>query len=304
MREHHPPVVGEAPEILDKWADWLLRRRHGGDPELLRRQLEFLQPIRDRVLENAALRTEDIVLDAGAGDGLIAFGALAKLGPSGRVIFNDISQDLLDHAKALAVAAGVDSRCDFVNASADDLSPLESQSVDVVTTRSVLIYVGDKRRALAEFYRVLRPAGRISLFEPINRFSYAAMFGGMFFGISVEPVADLWAKVRAVYDRLQPPTDPMLDFDERDLFAFVEEAGFREIHMEYRAEDTRPKEKLLWDNLMRGSGNPKVPSMADVLTDVLTAGERDRFEAHFRPRLEGGDGVTFRSASVYLWATN
>jgi ubiquinone/menaquinone biosynthesis C-methylase UbiE len=293
--------VGEGP-VLDKWADWLLRRRYGGDPELLRRQLEFLRPIRDRVLENAALGTDDKVLDAGAGDGLIAFGALAKLGPSGRVIFNDISQDLLDHAQALTAAAGVADRCGFLRASADDLSPLESQSIDVVTTRSVLIYVADKRRAFLEFYRVLKPSGRISLFEPINRFSHAAMFGGMFFGISVEPVADIWAKVRALYDGLQPATDPMLDFDERDLFAFADQAGFREIHMDYRADVTHPKEKLLWDNLVRGSGNPKIPSIVDVLTDVLTREERDRFVAYFRPRVEGGE-VTFRSGNVYLWGT-
>ena len=41
-------------------------------------------------------------------------------------------------------------------------------SVDVVTTRSVLIYVKDKAAALREFYRVLKPGGRVSLFEPIN----------------------------------------------------------------------------------------------------------------------------------------
>jgi ubiquinone/menaquinone biosynthesis C-methylase UbiE len=255
------------------------------------------------VLENAALRADDIVLDAGAGDGLIAFGALARLGPSGRVIFNDISQDLLDHARALAAAAGTDDRCDFVNASADELSPLEDESVDVVTTRSVLIYVPDKRRAFSEFYRVLKPSGRISLFEPINRFSHAAMFGEKFFGISVEPVAELWAKVRAIYDRLQPPTDPMLDFDERDLFAFAEQARFREIHMEYRADVTRPQEKLIWDKMIRGSGNPKIPSIAEVLSDALNADERERFVAYFRPRLEGGDEVTYRSAGVYLSAT-
>src|SRR5687767_15672372 len=80
------PVMKEPPELLDKWADWLLHRRHGGDSELLRRQLDYLRPVRDRVLENAAVRADDVVLDAGAGDGLIAFGALARLGPSGRVI--------------------------------------------------------------------------------------------------------------------------------------------------------------------------------------------------------------------------
>jgi len=289
-------------QVLDQWADWLLRRRYGGDPDLLRRQLEFLGPIRDRVLRNAALRPDDLLLDVGAGDGLIAFGALEKLGPTGHVIFNDISQDLLDHARALAVSAGSAQKCNFLNASAEDLSELESDSVDVVTTRAVLIYVPDKRRALREFYRVLRTTGRLSLFEPINRFGHAAMFGSMFFGIPVGPVGDLWAKIRALYERLQPPTDPMLDFDERDLFAVAEEVGFREVHLEYHAELTPPRDKLVWDQIVSGSGNPKIPSIKEAMTEVFTDDERNRFIEYFRPRLEGVEAKV-RSASVYLWAT-
>jgi len=49
------------------------------------------------------------------------------------------------------------------------LDPIQSESVDVATTRSVLIYVPDKRAAFAALHRVLRLGGRISLFEPINR---------------------------------------------------------------------------------------------------------------------------------------
>ena len=41
-----------------------------------------------------------------------------------------------------------------------------------MTTRSVLIYVADKAAAFAAMYRVLRPGGRISLFEPINRLMF------------------------------------------------------------------------------------------------------------------------------------
>jgi ubiquinone/menaquinone biosynthesis C-methylase UbiE len=52
---------------------------------------------------------------------------------------------------------GVLDRCEFVHASADDLSALEDVSLDVVTTRSVLIYVKDKQRAFEEFHRVLKP---------------------------------------------------------------------------------------------------------------------------------------------------
>jgi ubiquinone/menaquinone biosynthesis C-methylase UbiE len=53
-------------------------------------------------------------------------------------------------------------------ASADSLADIADASVDVVTTRSVLIYVKDKAAALREFYRVVRPGGRISIHEPIN----------------------------------------------------------------------------------------------------------------------------------------
>jgi arsenite methyltransferase len=98
----------------------------------------------------------------------IAFGALERVSPSGHVIFSDISQDLLDHCQAAAAAEGLLDRYQFVLTSADCLTDVADASVDNVTTRSVLIYVKDKAAALREFYRVLRPGGRVSLFEPIN----------------------------------------------------------------------------------------------------------------------------------------
>ena len=39
----------------DRWAAWLLERRHGGDPEDLKATMDFLTPVRDRVLGNASL---------------------------------------------------------------------------------------------------------------------------------------------------------------------------------------------------------------------------------------------------------
>ena len=143
--------------------------RFGGDPAARERLLaELLYPVRDTVLDKAGLQPGDTVLDVGTGDGLIAFGALEWLGPSGHVVFSDISQDLLDHCRAAAAAEGLLDRCRFVLASADSLDGIADASVDVVTTRSVLIYVQDKAEALRAFYRVLRPGGRISVFEPID----------------------------------------------------------------------------------------------------------------------------------------
>jgi tetratricopeptide (TPR) repeat protein len=45
-------------------------------------------------------------------------------------------------------------------------------AVDVVTTRSVLIYLTDKAPAFSEFHRVLKAGGRLSIFEPINIFGF------------------------------------------------------------------------------------------------------------------------------------
>src|ERR1700678_583470 len=154
---------------FDRWHRWLLNTRFGGDAEARQRLLtERLYPVRDKVLDKAQVQPGETLLDVGAGDGLIAFGALERLGPLGRVIFSDISQDLLDHCRQAAQEEGVLDRCSFVLAPADHLSSVSAGSVDIVTTRSVLIYVKDKAAALREFHRVLRPGGRISLFEPIN----------------------------------------------------------------------------------------------------------------------------------------
>ena len=59
-----------------------------------------------------------------------------------------------------------------MQAAAEDLAPIADESVDVVTTRSVVIYVTEKQRAFDEFHRVLRPGGRLSMFEPINSFAF------------------------------------------------------------------------------------------------------------------------------------
>jgi arsenite methyltransferase len=144
----------------DRWHRWLLAGRCGGDNDLQQQVLsELLYPARAEILDRARLQPGDTVLDVGAGDGLIAFGALERVGPSGRVIFSDISQDLLDHCRDAAAAEGVAGRCTFVRAAADSLTPVPDGSVDAVTTRSVLIYVKDKAAALREFCRVLSQAG-------------------------------------------------------------------------------------------------------------------------------------------------
>jgi len=180
----------------DIWSEWLLNRRFGGNVEQMKAMLDYLYPVRDKVLHHANLGENETLLDVGCGDGLIAFGALAK-SKTVKAIFSDISQDLLNRAQTLAQGMGVVDRCQFICAPAEDLSSIESGSVDVVTTRSVLIYVAAKSQAFSEFYRVLKPQGRLSIFEPINRFRYPEP-EHLFWGYDVTPVVEIANKVKAV----------------------------------------------------------------------------------------------------------
>jgi SAM-dependent methyltransferase len=278
----------------DCWAEWLAEGRFGGDPDRVRRSLEKLGGVRDTVLERARVGPGDSVLDVGCGDGLIAFGALDLVGDEGDVIFSDISSNLLAECRARAEKLGVLGRCRFVEAGADDLSPIADSCVDVVTTRSVLIYVKDKAGAFREFHRVLRPSGRISLYEPINTFSSEWSY-------DFSHLPEAKRKLEDLYHSIQPPgEDPMLDFDERDLVRIAEEAGFFPLELDYRAE-INPIDPTPWDTFLHTSGNPKIPTFAEAMDEALSPDEREELTAHLRPLVEQGRG-TWRMAHAYLWA--
>ena len=285
----------------DIWSEWLLKRRFGDDPKQVEAVINTLLPIREKVLSHANLGENQILLDVGCGDGLIAFSAL-EANDSCRVIFSDVSQALLHQAQQIAEEKALLSRCQFVCNSATDLLDVADRSIDVLTTRSVLIYISNKKEAFKEFYRVLKPKGRISLFEPIVRFSYHES-EHTFWGYDVLPIVDLAKKIKHIYRKAQPPeTDPMLDFDERDLIAYAEEAGFKEVYLELQVKVKPKSDTPTWNTVFHIAPNPKAPSLAEALNQALTPAERERFVNHLRPLLESEEGTT-RSAVAYLWAT-
>jgi ubiquinone/menaquinone biosynthesis C-methylase UbiE len=288
----------------DRWSRWLGGRRDGGDERQRRVMLEHLAGVRDRVLAHAGPLDGATVLDVGTGDGLIGLEALARVGPHGRVIFSDISGALLERARDAVRSRDALARAEFVSTPAETLAQIADASVDVVTTRSVLIYVADKAQAFSALHRVLRPGGRISLFEPINRLMFPEP-ADRFWGYEVGPVAELAARVKAVFAELEDPaaTAAMMGFDDRDLARLADGAGFAHVHLECHI-DIEPGSILRavsLDTLLDSAPNPLAPTVREALGAALGRPEQERFLAHLRRVVAEGRPVR-RSAVAYLAA--
>jgi len=110
-------------------------------------------------LTAAALRAGETVLDLGSGAGFDAFLAVQEVGPTGRVIGVDMTDDMLAKARANAEGAGhrnVEFRKGFIEA-----LPVDDASVDVIISNCVINLSPDKPAVFREVARVLRPGGRM-----------------------------------------------------------------------------------------------------------------------------------------------
>jgi arsenite methyltransferase len=107
------------------------------------------------------MTTGDHVLDVGSGSGTDALIAARVVGARGKVYALDMTESMRAKLSANASQAGL-ANLSVLAGEAEQI-PLPTASVDVVTSNGVLNLVPDKRRALAEIFRVLRPGGWLQL---------------------------------------------------------------------------------------------------------------------------------------------
>lgn len=292
----------------DVWSDWLLRRRHADNPQFQQSVRAAVDRYVARVLEGAQLHAGQTIADVGTGDGFVAFRAIERIGPSLRVFLTDVSEPLLEHARAQAQERGVHEQCTFLHCAADHLTGLAGESVDRVVTRSVLAYVANKTAALREFYRVLKPAGRISIAEPVfqdDAFAARAMRAVIESNPSegVSPLMRLLHRWKAAQ---YPDTEekihasPIANYSERDLLRFAQSAGFLDVHLELHI-DTAPSIIRSWDVFLDSTPHPLAPPLSVIMAEQFTHEERELFERSMRPVVEDPKSVS-TDRMVYLTA--
>jgi SAM-dependent methyltransferase len=166
----------------------------------------------------AELREGETVLDLGSGGGIDVLLSAKRVGPTGKAYGLDMTDEMLALANDNKRRAGAEN-VEFLRGEIERI-PLPDASVDVIISNCVINLSGDKRKVLAEAFRVLKPGGRFAVSDVVVRGDVPA---------AVKTNMELW--IGCVAGALE----------EQEFLQLLTDAGFENPSIEptriYKAED-------------------------------------------------------------------
>ncbi len=240
------------------------------------------RPLANDLIEVAALRAGERVLDVGCGTGVVTRLAAEQVGPGGAVVGVDINPGMLAVAKSITPQ---DLGIEWYEASAESM-PLPDGAFDVVLCQMSLQFIADRLRGLLEMRRVLTSGGRLVLNVPGPA---APMFDVLADAMGRHIAAQAQEFVRAVFALNK----------ETELEKLLKDAGFREVtaHAETRELSLPPPRDFLWQYV--GS------TPLGAVVAAADEGERSALEREVVAGwqdFDSGNGMRYRQRIVVVTA--